>query len=196
MSPRFPPLPRLSLRLLALALLCSGLGGCAPTSPSGAVENRLTREAAARGALQQLYSTTPEAAVLGRTAAGILVFPEITKGGFLIGGQYGTGVLFTGGQVVGYYRSAAASYGLQAGVQRFGYALFFMSHDALEYLDRSGGWEVGVGPSVTVVDEGFARTLSTTTARKGVYAFFFNQRGLMAGMGIQGSRIRRTEPGP
>jgi len=182
--------------LCCLTLILATLFGCGPRSTAAANKADLSREESARSALEQLYSTTPQAEVLARTAAGILVFPEITKGGFLIGGQYGTGVLLRGNRVAGYYRTAAASYGLQAGVQQFGYALFFMSQADLEYLDRSGGWEVGVGPSVTVVDEGFARTLSTTTARKGVYAFFFNQRGLMAGMGIQGSRIKRTAPGP
>ena len=61
-------------------------------------------------------------------AKGILVFPSIIKGGFIIGGQYGEGALRVGGKTTGYYRSVAASYGLQAGAQSFGYALFFLSN--------------------------------------------------------------------
>ena len=99
-----------------------------------------------------------------------------------------------GGKTIGYYNTVAASYGFQAGAQSFGYALFFMTDDALEYLANSEGWEIGVGPSVVVVDEGMAKSLTTTTAKDGVYAFFFGQEGLMAGLGIQGSKISRITP--
>jgi lipid-binding SYLF domain-containing protein len=79
-------------------------------------------------------------------------------------------------------------------VQSFGYAMFFMTDEALAYLKKSKGWEVGVGPSVVVVDEGIARSLTTTTANEGIYVFFFDQKGLMAGLGIQGTKIKRIEP--
>ena len=85
------------------------------------------------------------------------------KGGLIVGGQYGEGALRRGGKTQGYYSSAAASYGLQAGVQSFGYAMFFMTDDALAYLKKSKGWEVGVGPSFVVVDDGMASSLTTTT---------------------------------
>ncbi len=65
---------------------------------------------------------------------------------------------------------------------------------AMAYLDRSSGWEIGVGPAITIVDEGVARSLSTTTAKDGIYAFFFDQKGLMAGAGLQGSKITRNYP--
>ena len=146
-------------------------------------------------ALNQLYDSSPAAKKMASTAKGILVFPNIVKGGFIIGGQFGEGALRVGGKTKGYYRSVAASYGLQAGVQQFGYALFFLSDDDLKYLKNSDGWEIGVGPSVVVVDEGIARSFTTTTARSGVYAFFFNQKGLMAGLGIQGSKITEIQPG-
>ena len=146
-------------------------------------------------ALNQLYATSPAAKKMGSVAKGILVFPNIVKGGFIIGGQFGEGALRVGGRTKGYYRTVAASYGLQAGVQQFGYALFFLSDDDLKYLKSSSGWEIGVGPSVVVVDEGMARSFTTTTARSGVYAFFFNQKGLMAGLGIQGSKITEIHPG-
>jgi lipid-binding SYLF domain-containing protein len=79
-------------------------------------------------------------------------------------------------------------------VQKFGYALFFMTEEDLHWLKKSGGWELGVGPTITVVDQGLATSFSTTTAQKGVYAFFFEQRGLMAGVGIQGTKITRIIP--
>jgi lipid-binding SYLF domain-containing protein len=148
----------------------------------------------ARQALHRLYATTPGARALGERAAGVLVFPDMVKGGFVVAAQYGNGVLFKGEQVAGYYNSTSGSFGLQAGVQRFGYALFFMSAADLRYLNSSGGWELGVGPSITIVDRGIATALSTTTMRKGVYAFFFDQTGLMGGVGVQGTKITRIHP--
>ena len=124
----------------------------------------------------------------------MLVFPSIVKGGFMVGGQYGEGALRKGGRTAGYYSSVAASYGLQAGIQKFGYALFFMTPSALDYFQKSAGWEVGTGPSIVVVDEGVAKSLSTTTAKSDIYAFFFSQKGLMAGLGLQGTKITRIQP--
>ncbi|MBV5307622.1 MAG: twin-arginine translocation pathway signal protein [Desulfobulbaceae bacterium] len=145
-------------------------------------------------ALKTLYKSTPAAKKMSEIAKGILVFPSIIKGGFIIGGQYGEGALRVGGKTTGYYRTVAASYGLQAGAQSFGYAMFFLSDDDLKYLKKSEGWEVGVGPTVVVMDEGMSRSFSTTTAKSGVYAFFFDQKGLMAGLGIQGSKISKIQP--
>jgi lipid-binding SYLF domain-containing protein len=144
-------------------------------------------------ALLKLYEKTPAAKELSKVAKGILVFPSIIKGGFIVGGQYGEGALRMDGKTEGYYNTAAASYGLQAGAQSFGYALFFITDKALDYLKKSEGWEIGVGPSVVIVDEGVARSLTTTTAKSDIYAFFFDQKGLMAGIGLQGSKITRIE---
>lgn len=145
-------------------------------------------------ALQTLYKTTPGTKALANQAKGILVFPDIVKAGLIVGGQYGDGALRKKGITSGYYRSLAASYGLQAGVQSFGYVLFFMDDASLRYLEKSKGWEIGTGPSVVVLDKGFGKNLSSTTLRKGVYAFIFDQRGLMAGIGLQGSKITRIFP--
>ena len=93
-----------------------------------------------------------------------------------------------------YYNTVAASYGFQAGVQKFGYALFFMTESAMAYLRKSGGWEIGVGPGIVIVDEGLARSLTTTTAKEDIYAFIFDQKGLMGGIGLQGSKITRITP--
>jgi lipid-binding SYLF domain-containing protein len=141
-----------------------------------------------------LYAGSDAAKKLSTVAKGILVFPSVKKAGFIVGGQFGEGALREGGKTVGYYKTTAASFGLQAGGQKFGYAMFFMTDSALKYLKSSSGWEVGVGPSVVVVDEGVARSLTTTTAREDVYVFFFNQKGLMAGLGIQGSKISQFQP--
>jgi len=145
-------------------------------------------------ALKTLYETTPDAELFRKEAKGILVFPGIVKGGFVIGAYYGKGALLKNGETVGYYDTMAASYGLQAGVQTFGYVMFFMNDEALAYLDKSSGWEVGVGPSIVVMDAGAAKSLTTTSGRSDVYAFIFSQKGLMAGLGLQGSKITRIHP--
>jgi lipid-binding SYLF domain-containing protein len=148
----------------------------------------------ATAALRTLYASTPGAKDLAMQAKGILVFPNIVKAGFIVGGQYGDGALRKAGKTVGYYRSISASYGLQAGVQSFGYVLLFMDDESLAYLDNSDGWEIGVGPSVVVLDKGFGKSMTSTTLKKGVYAFIFSQKGLMAGLGLQGSKITKITP--
>lgn len=155
-------------------------------APAGVEKN-------AAASLEKLYASQPEAKTLAEKAKGILVFPNVFKAGFLGGAHYGEGVLFQDGQVKGYYNSVAGSFGLQAGVQVFGYAMFLMTDKAMEYLDRSGGWELGVGPSIVVVKTGMGKSLTTTTIKDDVYAFIFNQQGFMAGAGIQGSKITKTK---
>ena len=112
----------------------------------------------------------------------------------MIGAHYGKGALRKGGETVGYYNTFAASYGLQIGVQAFGYAMFLMNDKAIEYLDSSEGWELGVGPTIVVLDTGAAKSLTSTTLKDDVYAFIFDQKGVMAGIGLQGSKISRITP--
>ena len=147
----------------------------------------------AQAALQKLYSTAPGAKSLSATAKGILVFPDVTKAGLIIGGQGGDGVLFEGGKATGRYRTGAASVGLQAGVQSYGYALFFMTDEDLNYLKTSSGWSLGTGPNIVIADAGAAKDASTLTGRKGVYGFIFGQKGLMAGMGLVGQKISKID---
>lgn len=150
---------------------------------------RLDRES--KGALKTLYSRNAGAKALGAQAVAVLVFPRVTKAGFVVGGQYGDGALLKGGNPVGYYSTAGVSYGMQAGAQNYGYAMFFMNDNALSQLDKAGGLEIGVGPSIVFVDDGMARNLTTTTAKDDIYAFVFSQKGLMAGVGLQGNKISR-----
>ena len=181
---------RFGLGGMVIRVLLAALAFAARAEADSAAEI----DRAAGSALRSLCATNPAAAQLEKAAKAILVFPRIIKGGFLVGGQYGEGALRRGGKTSGYYSSVAASYGLQAGVQAFGYAMFFMTEDAIKYLDRSSGWEIGVGPSIVVIDEGMARSFSTTSAKEDIYVFFFSQKGLMAGLGLQGSKITRIYP--
>lgn len=147
----------------------------------------------AKKALETLYAKSPSAKTMGEKAIAVLVFPGIVKGGFIVGGQYGEGALIQNGKTVGFYNTIAASYGLQAGLQKFGYALFFMTEEALKWIDKSDGWEIGVGPSIVVIDAGAAASMSSTTLQSDIYAFFFDQKGLMGGLGLQGTKITKLD---
>ena len=149
----------------------------------------------ANQALRTLYATQPKTRPLATSAKGILIFPKIIKAGLIIGGQSGDGVLWVNGHATGYYNISAASFGLQAGAQTFSYVLFFMTDAALKYLHDSDGWAIGTGPSVVVVDKGAAASLTSTTVTQDVYAFPFGARGLMAGLGLEGSKITHIHPG-
>ena len=160
-----------------------------------AAENAAAKlERESRAVLQTLYAKVPAAKALSKSATAVLVFPKVTKAGLMIGGQHGDGTLFKGGKVAGYYNTTGVSYGMQAGVQNYGYAMFFMNENALRQLDKTDGFEVGVGPSVVVMDEGMAKSTTTTTAKDDIYAFIFSQKGLMAGLGLQGNKISRIQP--
>ena len=154
-------------------------------------QGRGALEADAKRVYGRLVANVPAAKALSKAAVAVLVFPKITKAGFVVGGQYGEGVPLQGGKAAGYYSTAGASYGLQAGAQQFGYALFFMNDQALNALTQANGFEVGVGPSVVVVDQGMAKSATSITMKDDVYAFIFGQRGLMAGVGLQGNKITR-----
>jgi lipid-binding SYLF domain-containing protein len=182
MIPRMIPRKSLGFLLIGALLMAAplALGGSKPDLDKSATKS-----------LKLLYKKSQAARLLEKKARAVLVFPNVVKAGFMFGGQIGQGVLLKGGKPSGYYSTVAASYGLQAGAQSFGYALFFMNDAALKYLDSSSGFEVGVGPSIVVVDEGMGKSMSSTTLTQDVYAFIFDQGGLMAGMGLQGSKITR-----
>jgi len=161
-------------------------------SPAFAASNA-ELNASSKAALDKLVAGAPAAAAIKSKAIAVLVFPSITKAGFMIGGQYGDGVLWQGGKPVAYYNTSGASYGLQAGAQTYGYAMFFMNKKGLDALNASDGFGVGVGPSVVVMDQGMAKTTTTKTYTEDVYAFIFSQKGLMAGIGIQGNKITKID---
>ena len=147
-----------------------------------------------REALKRLEAEGGKTQELVQKAIAILMFPNIIKGGLIIGGQYGDGALIQQGKTIGYYNIAAASFGLQAGGQSFSYALLFQKQSALDYLQKSDGWSIGSGPSVVVMDKGTAASLTSTTVTQDVVAIPFGQKGLMAGLGLEGSKITSITP--
>jgi lipid-binding SYLF domain-containing protein len=177
----------------SILLLVAAVALAAATIPASA-QGRGTLEADAKKAYNSLVAKVPAAKALGKNAVAVLVFPKITKAGLMIGGQSGDGVLLRGGKAAGYYNTSGASFGLQAGAQQFGYALFFVNEKALKALTETGGFEVGVGPSVVVVDEGMGKSATSITMKDDIYAFIFGQQGLMAGLGVQGNKITKIKP--
>jgi len=177
--------------LLASALMAfAGLAPFALAAPaSAATAEDLNAES--RHALENLYRSNPAAAAISHDARAILVFPNIVKAGLVFGGSYGEGELLRDGHVRGYYNSVAGSWGFQAGAQSYGYVVFLMSNKAVDYLEKTAGWEIGVGPTVVLVNEGVAKNLSTSTLKEDAYAFIFDQQGLMAGVSIEGTKISK-----
>lgn len=177
-------------KFLLVAAAALSLGAISVQANAATAED-LNADAAR--ALQTLYKTNPAAEAISKKARAILVFPKILKAGLVFGGSYGEGVLMKNSQVAGYYNSVSASWGWQAGAESYGYVVFLMNNKAVNYLDKSKGWEIGVGPSVVVVDEGVAKNLSTTTLKNDAYAFIFDQQGLMATLSIEGTKISRIK---
>ena len=154
-------------------------------------ESRADLDRSARTVLNQLIASNANAKKLNEKAIATLVFPVVTKAGLIVGGQYGDGVLLREGRPVAYYNTAGGSYGLQAGAQQFAYVLFFMKESALNALDSTQGFEIGVGPSVVLVDQGVASSTTSITTQDDIYAFITAQKGAMAGIGIQGNKITK-----
>lgn len=180
----------LATALASAAATSVAMMGTAVAASSNAEE--LHRDA--DQALQMLISRNPAAAAVSKVAAAVLVFPSIIKAGLIFGGAFGEGELRQAGKFDGYYNSFSASWGLQAGAQSYGYVVFLMTDKAVKYVHETHGWEIGVGPTVFVVNEGMAKNLSSSTLKDDAYAFIFDQKGLMAGVSIEGTKISRINP--
>ncbi len=159
------------------------------TTPTPAAE----LEAGADKALEQLYAQSAETRELAEKSVAVLIFPKITKGGLMIGGQFGEGVMRQGDATLGYYNILGASYGLQIGGQQFSYAMFFLNDAALRHFEDNDGWEAGVGPTLVGGRDGWSSSMGTNDLQGDIVPVFFGQAGLMAGGGLQGTKITRLE---
>lgn len=178
------------IRSLGLAIAAITALGVVNQSSAATAEDLVSDS---RQALQTLYKTSSVAETLSRSAKGVLVFPNIVKAGLVFGGSYGEGVFMKDSEVVDYYNSVTGSLGLQIGAQSYGYAVFLMTDEAVSYVEKTQGFEIGVGPTVVVVDEGVAKNLSTSSLKNDAYAFIFSQQGLMAGVSIEGTKISKIK---
>lgn len=178
--------------LLATSIATASLMTVGMTAPAfAASEIDLNKDS--DQALQTLYKLHPFAETLSHRAKAILIFPNVVKAGLIFGGAYGEGELKQGSRIDGYYNTVTGSWGFQAGAQSYSYVVFLTSNRALRYIHQSHGWEIGVGPTVVVVDEGVAKNLSSSTLKDDAYAFIFSQQGLMAGVSLEGTKISRIK---
>lgn len=176
--------------LLLAALMIAG-ASIAPVQDAQAA-SAAELEASANTALEALRRDVPGAGELMDNAKGVLVFPNIVKAGLGVGGQFGEGVLRKGGSTAGYYNTVAASIGWQIGAQSFSQVMLFMTDDALAYLDRTEGFEVGADISAVVANEGVGADL-TSSQLQPIIAYVFGQQGLMAGISLEGSKITKID---
>ena len=193
MTQNRPFAPASRRALLGAALLPAASGLLLPRASQAANAAELT--ASSQRAMDHFIGQNEHNRKLIDDATATLTFPEIVKGGLIIGGEFGDGVLRKGDSVAVFYRLVAASVGLQIGGQTFSMIMLFLNEKALEYLDHSDGWQVGTAPNLVIADEKFARDYSSTSARRDVVVFVFGQRGLMAGIDIKGAKISRHTPG-
>ncbi len=149
----------------------------------------------AKAALEKLYAANGKARHLRTKAKAILTFPSVMKIGFGGGIQVGTGVLTDlKGRTLGYYNSTAGSFGYQAGLKGFNYSLFLMSDRAIDRLEKAGGLQLGMGPSLVIVKAGKTMGFTTTTLDKDIYGFVYDSKGIFGGAGLEGTKLIRVHP--
>jgi len=129
-----------------------------------------------------------------KSAKGVLVFPDVIKAAFIVGGTGGSGALRIGGKTVDYYNTAGASFGLSIGAQSMRIIIVFMQDDALKKFRESQGWEAGVDGSVALIDVGTGGSIDTTNIKDPIVAFAFGNKGLMADLSLAGSKYTKIVP--
>ena len=150
-------------------------------------------DAKADSALKMFYEKVGPAKELSAKAKGILIFPDVIKAGFGIGGEYGEGALRINGKTVDYYNTAAASIGLQLGAQEKAVILLFLDSKALDDFRKSDGWEAGVDGSVAVVEWGAGGSVDTTNINDPIIGFVFGNKGLMFNLTLEGSKMSKIK---
>ena len=169
------------------------LSGCTTTPESSTAGRRQNIDADVNATLSRLSSTVPGSRELVNKARGVLVFPSVLAAGLGIGGEYGEGALRVGGRTVDYYSTASASFGLQIGAQSKAIVFLFMTQDALDKFRNSQGWTAGVDASVAVVKVGVNGDVDLNTATQPVNVFVMTNKGLMANLTIEGTKITKLK---
>ncbi|MSQ92037.1 MAG: hypothetical protein EXR87_03755 [Gammaproteobacteria bacterium] len=177
---------RIVRSLLAAALMLFA------TVPAVAA-SREELDAAVREAVNELYKHSVAAKELAGKSAGMLVFPQVIKGGIGIGGEYGEGALQVGGNTTAYYNIAAGSIGFQLGVQQKSQVILFMHQRELDNFRKSEGWKAGVDGSVALATLGAGGQVDTETSKKPIIGFIFSNKGLMYNLTFEGSKITKID---
>ncbi len=172
---------------LLIVVLVGGAASGARAASREEIDRRVQR------ALEEFHENVKDSQSILSRASGYLIFPRITKAGIVIGGEYGEGALIVNGQTVGYYSTAAGSFGFQLGGQRRRQMILFMNDDTLEDFQDSNGWEIGADASVAVVTLDAGGAVDTTTLDRPVVAFIFDNKGLMYNLTLEGSKISKLD---
>ena len=144
-------------------------------------------------AIDRFYKQVKGAEEFVKASKGMLVMPNIVKGAFIVGGEYGEGALRIGGKTVDYYNTVAGSVGLQIGGQKKDIILFFMTDEALKKFRESKGWEAGVDGNVALITVGEGERLDTTTTKDPVVGFVFDAKGLIADVSLKGAKFSKLD---
>jgi lipid-binding SYLF domain-containing protein len=174
--------------ILAIGIACWALF----TSAASLAQSRAAIDAGVQQALQQFNLLNPRHMDLEKRAAGILIFPQITKGGVALAAEYGRGVLQINGATVGYYSLASASLGLTAGMATRSEIILFMTQDALDRFMKSRGWSIGADTGFALISKGMAGDYDTNTLKRPILGFVFGERGLIADLSLEGSKIQKV----
>lgn len=175
---------------VVLAAILAVTAGCTTTSgPAGPEQRRAAIDAGVDDALTSLFREVPGSRALVEQASGVLVFPDVLEAGFMIAAARGSGALRVGGSTRSYHAKTRGSFGIQAGARSTALFLLFMNDEALQRFERSTGWTVGADASVTLLTAGANAQISSQTAQQPVIGFVLANRGLMAGISLDGARI-------
>ncbi len=181
----------MAIRFREFLLLLGVALGLALTAADLRADSREHIDTKSVEALERLRVHSADAGRLAESAAGVLVFPDVVKMGFGVGGQYGEGSLLVQGEPVAYYATAGASFGLQVGAEYKSEVILFMTEASLQEFRNSHGWEVGIDGAVVMADVGSEGKLDSLTAKQPVVGFIFSNHGLMGSLSFEGSKFMR-----
>jgi len=174
-------------------LLASLVLFSAVTVPAFAASTPGEIDAKVDAALARLKAEVPGSASIVVDAKGILVFAGVIKAGFVIAGEGGEGALRIGGKTEGYYSIFSGSVGFQAGGQKRDIIMVFLDAGALKKFQASDGWKAGADGTITLIDTGASGSIDSATLKKPIVGFIVGQKGLMAGVSLDGSKITKLE---
>lgn len=175
--------------LAAVSLMTLGLAATAPAlaADKAEIDKNVT------ATLSEFYALSPANESLAKKAAGMLVFPRVTKGGVGVAGEYGQGVLQVAGKTVDYYSIGAASVGLTLGLAKHSEIIMFMTKEALDKFTSSKGWSIAADAGITVVSHGASGEYDSKTQQKPILAFAFSEKGLIGDLSLEGSKISKIK---
>lgn len=186
---------RSMMAIIGLGATWMALGGCSTNRGATATpaEKRADIEKGVDQTLNTLYTSVPGSRELVAKSSGVLVFPRVLQAAFGVGGEYGEGALRIGGRHAGYYSTASASFGFQAGAQSKALVYLFMTQDALDKFQKSSGWTAGADASVSLIKVGANGTIDTSSISNSVNAFALTNAGLFGGVNLNGSKITKKD---